>query len=198
MGERSDRWRRRGGRVVVVAAAALGLWAWGCGEDVRRGGGDGTISADGDGARWNNATQPTEDRTAADGDCGDALESGAMELLNAERAAAGLGSLTCHLDMLEVARDHSDDMIAREFFDHINPDGEAPWDRMDRHGVFGWKTVGENIAAGQTTAREVHGDWMNSPGHRANILTPEFTHAAIGVGQDAAGTLYWTQVFAQF
>lgn len=183
--------------IAIIASALAALALVGCVPD-RGGDDDGTISADNDGARWNNGTRRSTDRSAPDGECGDALEAGAMELLNAEREAASLSRLTCDLDMLEVARDHSADMGERQFFDHVNPDGEQPWDRMDRHGVFGWITVGENIAAGQTSPREVHSDWMNSPGHRANILTPDFTHAAIGAVPDADGTIFWTQVFATF
>ena len=171
----------------------------GCGP-ARGGGGDDDdlLISDEDESQFNNATVRPEEREALDGDCGDALESGAMELLNAERESAGLSTLTCDLDVLDVARSHSQDISDRNFFDHKNPDGEQPWDRLDRGGVGGWRGVGENIAAGQRTPSEVHTAWMNSPGHRANILTPEYTHAAIGIFETSDGTILWTQVFVTF
>jgi uncharacterized protein YkwD len=90
-----------------------------------------------------------------------------------------------------AARNHSMDMATRGFFDHQNPDGENPEDRIVRAG-FDWTAVGENIARGQPTPDEVMADWMSSPGHCVNILSPAFDF--IGVGYYGTGN-YWTQTF---
>ncbi|GGP45340.1 hypothetical protein GCM10010287_12400 [Streptomyces variabilis] len=93
-----------------------------------------------------------------------------------------------------AAQAHSADMVARDFYAHTAPDGSKPWDRAAAAGSR-CRTVGENIACGQRSAAEVVRGWMNSPGHRANILKPEFTHIGVGfAGGGRAGT-YWTQVF---
>ena len=91
-----------------------------------------------------------------------------------------------------AAKVHSEDMEGRGFFDHFTPEGWSPVDRLQMTGASGYTMVGENVAFGQQTPDEVMRAWMNSPGHRANILHPDFTHIGIGV---AAGRPYWTQVF---
>ncbi|BAU87675.1 allergen V5/tpx-1 family protein [Streptomyces laurentii] len=83
-------------------------------------------------------------------------------------------------------------MAARDFFDHTNPDGDGPGERVTATG-YQWSTYGENIAKGQATAAEVMEGWMNSPGHRANILNCDFRE--IGIGLHTSGGPYWTQVF---
>ena len=139
---------------------------------------------------------PTPDTTS--GSCGNALESEQFQFLNADRVANGLSALTCHTGVGQVARAHSQDMSDRNYFDHVNPEGEQPWDRLERGGVSGWSSVGENIAYGYPTAEEVQEGWMGSPGHRANILDGGFTHVGIGAVTDPSGQIYWTQVFARF
>ena len=94
------------------------------------------------------------------------------------------GALRC------AARAHSKDMADRDFFDHTNPDGELPWDRMDKAG-YAWRAAGENIAWGSPTPASVMDGWMNSDGHCANIMAAGFTE--IGVGYYTGN--YWTQVF---
>ncbi len=131
-------------------------------------------------------------------DCGTLIETEAFQLLNADREREGLTPLQCEDDLLIVARLHCKDMHERDYFDHVNPDGEQPWDRMDRFGVQGWNLVGENIAAGQRTPSEVQAAWMNSPGHRANILTPEYTHVGVAYYRSEDGQIFWTQLFARF
>ncbi|MEO1271126.1 MAG: CAP domain-containing protein, partial [Myxococcota bacterium] len=114
--------------------------------------------------------EPEPQQPEPSGSCGSALESEQWQLLNADRRAQGLRELACHSGLGQVAREHSQDMAVRGYFDHVNPEGEQPWDRMERNGVTGWRSVGENIAAGYPTPQEVQEGWMNSPGHRANIL----------------------------
>ncbi|GGR27490.1 CAP domain-containing protein [Streptomyces roseolus] len=115
-----------------------------------------------------------------------------LSLVNAERAKAGCGPLTANATLARAAQAHSDDMAARDFFDHTNPDGADPGDRVTAAG-YPWSTYGENIAMGQRTPEQVMEAWMNSPGHRANILNCDFKE--LGVGVHDGGGPYWTQVF---
>src|SRR5690606_23930162 len=109
------------------------------------------------------------------------------------RAAAGLGSLTLDQSLVDVARDHSSDMWARGFFSHVNPDGLDPFDRMKAAGIkFGW--AGENLAIAPTTA-VAHQNLMDSPGHRENLLSPNFRRIGIGVAHHSEMGLIFTQVF---
>ncbi|MFE9775212.1 CAP domain-containing protein [Streptomyces sp. NPDC005931] len=115
-------------------------------------------------------------------------------LTNRERARAGLPALGADPLLTAAAQAHSADMVARDFYAHTAPDGSRPRDRATAAGSTR-RTVGENIACGQRSAAEVVQGWMNSPGHRANILRPEFTHIGVGfAGGGRAGT-YWTQLF---
>ncbi|MFD4371905.1 CAP domain-containing protein [Streptomyces sp. NPDC058486] len=115
-----------------------------------------------------------------------------LSLVNAERAKAGCGPLTANATLTRAAQGHSDDMAARDYFDHTNPDGDGPGERVTAAG-YPWSTYGENIAMGQTTPEQVMEGWMNSPGHRANILNCDFKE--LGVGVHTNGGPYWTQVF---
>lgn len=117
--------------------------------------------------------------------------------INAERAAKSLGALTMDEGLRTVARAHSQDMIDRSFFDHTNPDGDNVGGRLTEAGIT-YAMAGENIAwnmgYADPVATAVEG-WMNSPGHRANILRAEFTHTGIGIAVTADHTYYFTQVF---
>ncbi|MGY1495474.1 CAP domain-containing protein [Streptomyces sp. QTS52] len=116
------------------------------------------------------------------------------DLTNRERARAGLPPLATDAPLTRAAQAHSTDMVVRAFYSHTGPDGSRPWDRAAAAGSTR-RTIGENIACGQRSAAEVVEGWMNSPGHRANILKREFTHIGIGfAGGGKAGT-YWTQLF---
>ena len=123
-----------------------------------------------------------------------------VELTNIERANAGLQPLTLDLQLADAAQDHSNDMAQDDFFNHTGVDGSTVGSRVTDTG-YQYSTVGENIAAGQTTAEQVVEGWMNSPGHRANILNANFTEIGIGYKYLANDTgsvnlnHYWTQVF---
>ena len=117
-----------------------------------------------------------------------------LELVNEERAKAGIGSLKLDADLSAVAQQHCNDMIARHFFDHINPDGDSPFDRMLNYGIR-YMAAGENIAAGQITPEEVVQAWMNSPGHRANILNGAYGKIGIAYAKGGDYKIYWTQCF---
>lgn len=117
-----------------------------------------------------------------------------FELTNQERVKAGLLPLEWSDSLAAVALAHSKDMAIRGFFDHTNPDGLSPFDRMKNAGIS-YRRAAENIAAGQQSPEAVVNGWMNSSGHRANILNPQLTH--LGVGYYAGGSYgsYWTQCF---
>lgn len=117
-----------------------------------------------------------------------------IDLTNRERARAGLPPLSRDPRLAAAAQAHSADMVARDFYSHTAPDGGGPRDRAAAAGSA-LRTVGENIACGQRSAAEVVQGWMNSPGHRANILQAGFTRIGVGfAGGGRAGT-YWTQLF---
>ncbi|MFL1905341.1 CAP domain-containing protein [Streptomyces tauricus] len=117
-----------------------------------------------------------------------------LALTNAERRAADLPPLAEDPPLTRAAQAHSADMVARAFYSHTSPDGSEPWHRAAAAGSAR-RTIGENIACGQRSAAEVVQGWMDSPGHRANILKPAFTHLGVGfAGGGPAGT-YWTQLF---
>ncbi|WP_416478799.1 CAP domain-containing protein [Streptomyces sp. LKA04] len=124
----------------------------------------------------------------------DRVTAEVVRLTNRERAGAGLRQLAADTALTRAAQAHSADMVARDFYAHTDPDGGKPWDRAAAAGAAR-RTVGENIACGQRSAADVVKGWMNSPGHRANILKAEFTHIGVGLaGGGRAGT-YWTQLF---
>ena len=116
-----------------------------------------------------------------------------LDRVNQERTARGLVAVTADANAASAAYQHAFDMDDRNFFSHTNPDGEDPGDRLDRNLVF-WTTFGENIAQGQLTPQEVMTDWMNSPGHRENILDPSFRRLGVGV-HIAGGGPWWVQDF---
>ncbi|KOY54180.1 sigma-70 family RNA polymerase sigma factor [Streptomyces sp. XY332] len=116
-----------------------------------------------------------------------------IALVNSERAAAGCGPLKEDPQLRAAAQGHSDDMAARDFFAHTNPDGADPGKRTTASG-YRWSTYGENIAKGQQTAASVMDSWMKSPGHRANILNCSFKDIGVGIHTGPGGP-WWTQNF---
>ena len=130
------------------------------------------------------------DQPASTGSVSPELE--VLALVNAERTAAGCSAVSWDEALANVARVHSADMAARDFFDHTNPDGLGPFDRAAAAGVT---ANAENIAAGQQTAADVMASWMSSPGHRANILNCGLTRLGVGVGYGGSYGITWTQLF---
>ncbi|MEY9988839.1 uncharacterized protein YkwD [Streptomyces sp. V4I8] len=117
-----------------------------------------------------------------------------VDLTNRERTRAGLRPLAVDPALTAAAQTYSSDMATRAFYSHTSPEGSQPWDRAAAAGSR-MRAIGENIACGQRSPAEVVEGWMNSPGHRANILKRDFTHIGIGfAGGGPAGT-YWTQLF---
>ncbi|HLR14238.1 MAG TPA: CAP domain-containing protein [Bacillota bacterium] len=119
------------------------------------------------------------------------FEQEVIELTNVERSKQGLAPLQADVELSNVARDKSKDMLANNYFDHTSPTYGSPFDMMRSYGVT-YQSAGENIAKGQRTPQEVVTAWMNSQGHRENILNGNYTH--IGVGYVEQGN-YWTQMF---
>lgn len=118
-------------------------------------------------------------------------EQKVVELTNQERTERGLSPLKISTELSKVAREKSRDMAENNYFSHNSPTYGSPFDMMKQFGIT-YKTAGENIARGQSTPQEVVNGWMNSEGHRENILNSSFTH--IGVGYVENGN-YWTQQF---
>ncbi|MFD0339380.1 CAP domain-containing protein [Streptomyces sp. NPDC127117] len=120
------------------------------------------------------------------------VRSAVLALVNQERAKVGCSPLTASSSLASLAQDFSADMAARGFFDHTDPDGRSPWDRAAKAGVQG--LAAENIARGQASAQAVMDSWMNSDGHRANILNCDYKTLGIGVHYGSGGP-WWTQDF---
>ena len=125
----------------------------------------------------------------------DEFELKVLELVNAERAKYGLSALVWDSSLAAVAEAHSLDMAQNNFFSHTNLKGQSPFDRMKAYGIS-YNYAAENIAAGQSTPESVMNSWMNSEGHRNNILNANVTRLGVGYVQGGSYGHYWTQCFA--
>ena len=136
-----------------------------------------------------NVTTPgntdTSSSTASD------YEKKVAELVNEIRAEYGLSSLKLNTELCDVARAKSQDMKDKNYFSHTSPTYGSPFDMMKTFGIS-YRTAGENIAMGYSTPEKVVDAWMNSEGHRANILNASYKE--IGIGYVSGGN-YWTQMF---
>jgi uncharacterized protein YkwD len=121
------------------------------------------------------------------------LEAQMLALVNNERAKVGLGTLAPDSELTEVARHHSADMFARGYFSHLTPESKSPFDRMHEAGVT-FSIAGENLALAPTLSL-AHTGLMNSPGHRANILRPQFGRLGVGILDGGIRGLMVTQNF---
>ncbi|MFJ6083279.1 CAP domain-containing protein [Streptomyces sp. NPDC092369] len=121
-----------------------------------------------------------------------AAEAQVLQLVNDERAKAGCSPVAANSALSDLATAFSDAMAAQGFFDHTDPSGATPWDRAAALGITG--LGGENIARGQADAAAVMEAWMNSPGHKANILNCDFKTLGVGVHFGEGGP-WWTQDF---
>ncbi|WP_345352806.1 CAP domain-containing protein [Actinoallomurus liliacearum] len=121
-----------------------------------------------------------------------AAESAVVRLTNEQRAAHGCTALRVDTRLRTAARAHSADMRDRNYFDHNSPDGRTPWDRIKAAGYA--DPGAENIAKGYATPEAVVQGWMNSPGHRANILNCSLKAIGVGVAYGSGGP-WWTQDF---
>lgn len=130
------------------------------------------------------------------------LINGVLRLVNNKRANKGLKALSLNSKLQQAAQAHTQDMAVNDFFSHTGSDGSSMGDRLRRVG-YSYSYAAENIAAGSSTAKAVMKQWMNSPGHRANILSPNATEIGIGYyfqandsGNQPWGH-YWTQNFGK-
>ena len=114
------------------------------------------------------------------------------EQINRHRRAIGCTALLPDSRLAAVARRHSEDMVRRRFFDHTNPDGRDPFDRLRAAGVR-FRAAAENIAQGRSRGRETYEDWIESRGHRHNIENCDYTHYGIGLYRDT-----WTLELARY
>jgi uncharacterized protein YkwD len=118
-----------------------------------------------------------------------------VRLTNDERAKAGCPALLISSQLSAAAQGHTDDMASHNFMSHTGSDGSSPWDRINATGYQFW-TAAENIALGFETPADVVNGWMNSPGHRANILNCNLHEIGVGYATNSTGAPYWTQDFA--
>jgi uncharacterized protein YkwD len=116
-----------------------------------------------------------------------------LTIVNRERAANGCGSVVINSDLAEAARLHSQDQGEHTNMSHTGSDGSDFVERARRAGYT--NPIGENVAMGYATPTAVMDGWMNSSGHRANILNCNAKAMGVGVATGADGRLYWTQVF---
>ncbi|MBQ4509651.1 MAG: SafA/ExsA family spore coat assembly protein [Clostridia bacterium] len=128
---------------------------------------------------------PTTDKDVTE------YEKEVVRLVNIERSKNGLSPLTYDWELSRVARYKSQDMKDNNYFSHTSPTYGSPFQMMKSFGIS-YKTAGENIAKGYKTPEAVVNGWMNSSGHRGNILNPTFTRIGVGYVNDGH---YWTQMF---
>ena len=122
------------------------------------------------------------------------MEKQVASLTNSERKAKGLSALTLDNQLSKLARLKAEDMAKKGYFSHTSPTYGSAFDMMNKYGVS-YRTAGENIAKGQKTAESVMNGWMNSSGHRANILSSAYTNIGVGYAKDSRGNTYWVQIF---
>ena len=118
-----------------------------------------------------------------------------VRLVNVQRASAGLSPVTLNSGLCTVAKSHSEDMGSNGFMSHTGSNGSSPFDRIKAGGIS-YRAAGENVAAGQSSPEEVMNGWMQSEGHRSNILNPDFKEIGVGYYKTDSGYRhYWTQCF---
>ncbi|SEP79434.1 uncharacterized protein, YkwD family [Virgibacillus subterraneus] len=124
------------------------------------------------------------------------FEKKVVELVNEERAKENLDPLKMHDRLSSLARKKSQDMAENNYFSHTSPTYGSPFDMMQQFN-FNYSLAGENIAAGQRSPEQVVEGWMNSEGHRKNIMKDGFTHIGVGYVEGAGlpYKTYWTQLF---
>ncbi|WP_064091669.1 CAP domain-containing protein [Rossellomorea aquimaris] len=117
-----------------------------------------------------------------------------IDLTNKERSKNGLGALKSDGELSNVAEMKSEDMKEKNYFSHTSPTYGSPFEMMENFGID-YSSAAENIAVGQETPKSVVNAWMNSPGHRKNILNKQVTHIGVGIAKDSGQGIYWTQMF---
>ncbi|TXD39448.1 hypothetical protein FRC98_03365 [Lujinxingia vulgaris] len=168
-------------------AVADGDWEWAessrhvrCGaDDIRVDDLGVEVVEGGEVSSWSSVVADRGDR------CGDDYETALFRLANCERRQRGISELTCDMRLVVLGRQHSADMRDRDYFSHISPRGQSPFDRMDAVGLS-YRAAAENIGLAPTVAH-AHRGWMDSQGHRENVLREEVTHYGVGVVASGKG-----------
>ncbi|HEX5542400.1 MAG TPA: CAP domain-containing protein [Micromonospora sp.] len=137
--------------------------------------------------------RPSPTRTSSTASTGGTEAQQVLALVNKERAANDCGAVTINDRLTTAAQRHSQDQADHNTMSHTGSDGSTPWQRAERAGYS--HAIGENVAAGYRTPAAVMNGWMNSPGHRANILNCRARAMGLGVVTARNGTHYWTQMF---
>ena len=135
-------------------------------------------------------TEATTESTTTD--TNNSIAKSLLALVNQARAENGLSALSLNDSLSAVAQKKAEDMKNNNYFSHTSPTYGSPFDMIKNAGIS-YRSAGENIAMGQKTAEAVFNAWMNSSGHRANILSSKFTQMGIGVTDGS--TRYWSQMF---
>ncbi|MCM3610425.1 S-layer homology domain-containing protein [Planococcus sp. MERTA32b] len=123
-----------------------------------------------------------------------AMMTEVLNLVNKERAKVGAPALKAHKALQEAAILKSKDMADKNYFSHQSPTYGSPFDLIKSRGIS-YTAAGENIAAGQRSAEAVMSSWMDSPGHKANILNEDYTHLGVGIYKGGSYGIYHTQLF---
>ena len=178
---------------LLTVGLAIGslLWIAGCGSSV-----PGLPSGSGGS---NNQPDPVIPDTGCEpvAPPGGAIREDMYEALNLYRLQRGLPVLAYSRTLEAAANTHARDMYQRGFFDHDNPDGDGPSERVLEAGFCELSWVGENIAMGPQSVTEVQNAWANSPEHNHNMLHDQFTFVGMGYYVSPLGTRYWVQNFAR-
>ncbi|WP_052302380.1 CAP domain-containing protein [Bacillus sp. SG-1] len=138
--------------------------------------------------------QPADENQNAEAGNMDEYVQQVIDLTNGERKKNGLPALKPHAELSNVARIKSEDMVNKNYFSHTSPTYGSPFEMMENFGID-YSTAAENIAAGQESPQEVVKAWMDSPGHRKNIMNQQVTHIGVGYAEDGGRGIYWTQMF---
>jgi uncharacterized protein YkwD len=136
-------------------------------------------------------TAPATKAAAAPSSAASSAQDEVVDLVNSERAKVGCSPVKVNAKLTKAAQDHSEDMAEHSNMSHTGSDGSQPGDRIERAG-YSWSTYGENVAYGYDSAKSVMEGWMNSSGHKANILNCDFKEIGVGLATDGN---YWTQDF---
>lgn len=139
------------------------------------------------------ATTERQTETTTVNQASKSMEEQVVDLVNKERAKQGLQALKINSNVSKVAQVKSEDMRDKKYFDHTSPTYGSPFDMLKQFNI-NYSYAGENIARGQKTAEAVVTAWMNSEGHRKNILSANFTEIGVGYATGGSGP-YWTQLF---
>lgn len=136
--------------------------------------------------------EDNQEETTERGETSQAQE--VLKLVNQERQKQGLKALTLNTKLTSVANMKAKDMADKNYFSHTSPTYGSPFQMLQNYGVT-YTSAGENIAAGQRTSQEVMNSWLNSSGHRANILNKDYTQLGVGYYKGGSYGTYWVQLF---